>query len=220
MSHVRACSVVYFPGYGGNFFKLCLSLSPETVPHYTQDIATLNDSQCLELRKLTSYQRQEIIKYNSDDDYIKHHFGYFTKPSFYYQNNLINNYYKWAIVSNHPDNIDKRIKFLDKMLYIDLDLEKYSNWIESSRKYFKSKQINFPEGTLTPCELDSTQIKNKQTLLSHPNTEIISMTEMLDSQQGFLDQYHKACKILNITPVDNALQYYLSWRQYRVNSFL
>jgi hypothetical protein len=220
MSHIRTCSVVYFPGHGGNFFKLCLSLSPETVPYYTQDITTLTDFQCLELRKLTSCQRQEIIKYNSIDDYIKHHSKYYVEPSFYYQNKLINNYYNWAIVSNHPNDIDQRIKFLDKILYIELDLKKYSTWISSSRKYFRSNSIFFPLGTLQPNELNLAQIKDKQTVLSQSATEIISMTDMLDSQQGFLDQYQKACKILNITPVDNAVQYYLSWRHVRVDPFL
>ena len=224
-THIFTCSVVYFPGFGGNFLKLCLSLSPEITPYYTQDLSKLNDFQCLQLHKMTAEQRRTIIDFNSYDQYKKIHNTHpgIIEPSIYYDNPLINNYYKWSIVANHPDNLNDRLPWIKKILYIKLDLEKYASWIIQSQKFFKDNFLFFPNqpSSITFNQLSNTQMQDEINIISLPMSHVISMTDILDSQQKFELQYQQACDILQISPVmDQALILYKNWRKIRVDSFL
>jgi len=211
--------VVYFPGFGGNFLKLCLSLSPEITPYYTQDLSKLNDFQCLQLHKMTAEQRRTIIDFNSYDQFKKIHNIHpgILEPSSHYDNPLINNYYKWSIVANHPDNLNDRLSWIKKILYIKLDLEKYASWIIQSQKFFKDNLLFFSN---QPSSIKF-NMQDEINIISLPMSHVISMTDILDSQQKFELQYQQACDILQISPVmDQALILYKNWRKIRVDPFL
>ena len=220
--HIFGCSVVYFPGHGGNFVKLCLSLSPETVPHRFKDLSTLSDSECIKLHKLTAEQRFFETQYKSNLSYTKIHMS-LRDPDIHYSNPLLNNHYQWAISGNHPEDIAPRLGWLKKILFLELDLEKYSHWIMCSHAHFKKNRLYFPEQSksLEVGKLSLAQEQSQQMILRQPITDTLSMTEILNSQQGFEQQYQKACDILCITPVmDTAIKFYKSWRQLRVDPFL
>ena len=164
---------------------------------------------------------RQPVSDNSTDDYIRHHYSNeYCEPRLYYENKLIDGYYQWSIVSNHPHNLEQtRLQVLNKILYLELDLEKYSLWLVKSKEYFPDTpqwQGRFQQSTNNI--LSSVDLNNKQLILSYPITEVISMTHILDSQQGFLTEYQKACEILNITPViPEAVEYYNNWCEVRVN---
>jgi hypothetical protein len=224
--HIYGCSIVYFPGHGGNFFKLCLSLSPETVPYYPKKLDTLSNDECIELHNITPHQRYELNKFGSNEDYKKIHTPVTgdRTPMMHYDNPLINNCYSWAISGNHPDNVYEKTHWLKKMFYLELDLEKYSKWVLSAQQYFTQNKMFFPAQHLQDLrlsKLSTVQLKDELYVRCHNKTEILSMTEILDSQQGFEKQYQMACGSLGITPVmDVAIKYYQDWRKVRVDPFL
>ena len=241
MSHVQTCSVVYHAGYGGNFVKMCLSLSPDTTPYYHTNLNQLNDNDILTLYELTPADRRKIVQYASIIDYKNRHRRDVTfEPEIFYPNPLINNYYKWSIISNHPDTFGTRLPFLKKILYLDLDLSKYGIWIANSFKYFtREEKVYFPDVTKnmivghsikdnidsfeTPpaYALTEEQVRDEAYCKSLPNVESVSMTTILDSLDGFVSEYTRLCRLLEITPVtDDAILYYKEWRQFRVDRFL
>ena len=141
----------------------------------------------------------------------------------HYENTLVNNYYDWAILGNHPNDVHAPLPWLKKIFYLELDLKKYSKWILSSFRYFSSNGMFFPtqDSALRAGRLSQSQLDDELYIRSHRITEILSMTDILNSQQGFERQYQNACNSLNITPVtDLAVEYYKDWRKFRVDPFL
>ena len=65
------------------------------------------------------------------------------------------------------------------------------------------------------------QLDEEQRLKSLDITTTVSMTKMLDSQEGFVEEYLKACYSLEITPeVDQVMPFYQDWRVLRVDPFI
>lgn len=225
---IKPCSVVYFPGTGGNFIKLCLSLSPETVPYYTKDLNKCNDEEILKIQSMTSAERQQIVQIDNLDNFKKFHI---TRNSvtdilhvdFYYKNPLINNYFEWAIIANHLDNYYDRLPWLKKIIYIELDWNKHASWVRNAGAYFK----NFSYISNFIINQDNNNIPNIQQhnqvceLINNQLTTTISMSKILDSTDGFVEQYLLACESIGISPViEQAVDLYRRWHKFRVEPFI
>lgn len=243
---IKTASVVYLPGIGGNFIRYLLSLSPETVPYYTKSLNDCDREELDTVLNMTVQDRAEIVAFKTIQDYEKFHSipeGLLYKPENEYKDDRINNAYKWAIQTDHPkifttdmlnDDTIVNTRFtkhwnenvinynIDKIVYLDLDSDKYLNWLENSYTYFTGKGLRFgyflkpyqPE-RLVMQKMKVEMIKNLKV------TDIVSMTAILDSTDGFVNEYTTICNKMEITPlIDSALQYYQEWRQLRVDPFL
>lgn len=225
---LKPCSIIYFPGTGGNFIKLCMSLSKETVPCYHRHLDTYNDSEIYDIRSMSVKCRQNIIEFDSLENFKKIHpepnqQNRIDEVDFYYKNPLINDYFDWAIVSNHPDNYHARLPWLCKILYIELDFEKHGHWIKNAGAYFKQFNYisNFVVNKTGNYWLTQDQKNQVAELKNQPITTTISMSDILDSLDGFVQQYLNACKSLNITPeLDAAMDFYKKWKKFRVDPFI
>ena len=212
---ITPCSIIYWPGYGGHFLSFCLSLSPETVPYLNEDFKNYNKSQLDIIKNYTAQQRKEIINYQSVTDYLRFHKKInFYEPDIYYENTLINHGYKWTILSNHPNHFEQRRSWVKKIFYVELDVEKYRDWLAWSKEKFK-----FPFEIYD--ELSDEDQKLEKDFLNNPLTTIVSMTAILDSTDGFVNEYLKMCGILLLTPeTDTAIEYYKEWYALRVAGFI
>jgi hypothetical protein len=218
---LQPCSVIYFPGIGGNFIKLCLSLSKETVPYYYQHLDSYTVDQITGIREITAEQRRSIIRYSTSSDYKKIHAVKsasleLSEPDFYYQNSLINDYFKWSIVGNHPSDYKSRLEWLKKIIYVELDLEKYGHWVSRA-----SAQFGFENFNQTNYLLTADQYAEEQQLKNYNITTTLSMTNVLTGVDGFTNEYLRTCNNLEITPeIDQAILFYQDWRSLRVNPFI
>jgi hypothetical protein len=224
---IKPCSVIHFPGTGGNFLRLCLSLSQETVPYYYQHLDSCTDDEILKVHSLSVQERYSINQLDSMSTFKKIH-GPAYPPSiyesdFYYKNPIINNHFDWAIVANHLDNYQTRFSWLKKILYVELDFNRHGHWIKNAGTFFEqfSYKINFVINQNDNYQLTADQQNQVIELKNYAITTTISMSEILDSTDGFVKQYLLACSALNITPeLDHAILFYQRWYQFRVEPFI
>lgn len=225
---IKPCSVIYFPGTGGNFLSLCLALSQETVPYYYQHLDSYTDEEILKIRSMSVQERQAINQLNNLANFKKFH-ALDSQPlevctaDFYYKNPLVNNYFEWAIVPNHLDNYQNRLPWLKKIIYVELDFNKHGHWVKNAGAYFQqfSYRTNFVVNQHNNYQLTTDQQSQVIDLKSNTITTTISMSEILDSTDGFVSQYQLACLELNITPeFDQAIDFYHDWYQFRVEPFI
>jgi len=219
---MKICCVVYFPGMGGNFFKLCLALSKETVPYYSKPLETCSQEEINVIHALSAEQRKDIIQYKTDKDYIKvHNDDLLSEPVFYYENPRINDHYKWVITHNHTNHYQVRSQWFHKILYIELDLEKYGHWVENSYNHFIqfARFGNFNRNN--NYKLTPEQQAEANECLANPMTSVVSMTNILSGVDGFVEEYLKSCETLEITSeLEQAILYYKEWRALRVDPFI
>jgi len=225
---IKTAAIVYFPGTGGNFLKCCLSLSPETVPYLWKHHNSYTDEEIIAFRSMSAQQRQQILDFSNIKDFDKFHAVYGQQPtipniSWHYDNPLIDDYYKWAVVTEHLDSYIQNLPFFSKLFYVKLDFNRFGSWIENNANYFKtfSYVSNFlvnNDGTYQPTLQQQKQVDQ---ITAHSITNVISMDEILEGTQGFIKQYVNACECLNITPViDCATNFYKDWRRFRVDPFI
>jgi hypothetical protein len=218
---IKSCSIIYLPGSGGNFIKLCLSLSKETVPYYNINLHELSTKQIHAIRAMQATQRINFLKIDSIENFDRIHLAKNTTqplfdPDFYYSNSLINDYFEWALVSNHPDNYHDRLSYLQKIICVDINLDTYTNWTRKAKNYFKK----FGYTANFTCNLEK-QMQHVEVIKKLPICMTLDMNAILESEQGFKDQYLLACKDLGITPeFDHAITLYRGWRKFRVDPFL
>jgi hypothetical protein len=92
------------------------------------------------------------------------------------------------------------------MLYVDLDLEKYGEWLrrESDRIGCRPRGDEYTQGI---------QLKEKYDMYT------IDLTAILNSKDSFVGEYLKLCGKLGIRPVtQEAIALYENWKQHRVNN--
>ena len=219
---IKSCLVLYNPGVGGNFIKFCLSLSKETVPYYHTDLATLSDDEISKVQLLTARDRAEICKFSTIEDFVKIHSPVIVDPTIHYKNLLINDHYTWAISHSHPTTYKSLSIFpwTTQIFYLDIDIEKYSNWLINATTAFKPhhqwhKRKWYDDQKNSETQTLIAEVKNMDI------TTNISMTSILDSVEGFVAEYQKMCNTLSITPeIDVAVPYYQAWKKLRVDPYI
>lgn len=216
---IKPCSVIYLPGAGGTFFRLCLSLSKETVPFYKSSLNDLTNEEIYLIRKMSAEQRKEFLRIKDFETFKNVHgssIDSIISPDFYYSNPLINDYFEWVIAKNHTNNYQKRLPYLKKILYLEIDPDRYQTWTKNAYQYFNP----LGHGNKFRCAL-YLEMQNIQEIKKNPITTTLCMNSILDSQLGFETQYLQACSALNITPeLECAVDLYKDWRKFRVDPFL
>lgn len=215
---IKCCSVIYNPGYGGNFFTKVLSLSKETVPYLYQDIERFSDTEIENLQHMSAYERYAIIKYQGLQTHVDWHYGRLKDPNIFYEDPRINNFFQWSILGNHFDNLaGPRLDFIKKMIHVDLDLSVYQNWITKSNQEMQNQIGRKYVGSwsLTDEQLQQINQYREQLAQKFPMCDV-SMTNILSSTDGFVHEYVKACEFLNITvETDVAVTFYREWHEWR-----
>ena len=196
---IKSVCVIYTPGHCGLFWTFLLSLSPESVPYYTTDLHHATDEQIQVVQNLSPAQRKQIVQYKTNHDFIRlHALDQLFQPDFFYANKAINDFFSVSVLNNHFNDYDfgTRYQYLHHVICVNLDTDRYQPMLDRAIKQY-------------PWRPDPQPIEHIKRVTNDPRTWNLNMTKVLDSQQGFLDQYMECCQQINITPViDTAIDYY------------
>jgi hypothetical protein len=205
--------IVYNPGYAGNFLLRLFSLGEEVVPQLPVNLLVENESRVystndrLDLYSFSTIRSQYINWQKFHRDWID--FSHYEKL-----NCMLHPDYKHIVFAMHVPELEMHKPVLQsiqniKYFYVDLDLEKYSSWLNSAQQ-----DLNFK------YRIDE---KSKyQTLVDRAvPDQLINLTAMLESSDKFLQEYCRICAVMKITPVkDQALALYQEWYITRVAYYI
>jgi hypothetical protein len=201
--------IVYNPGYAGNFLLRLFSLGEEVVPQLPVNLLVENNSRVyssddrLDLYSFSTIRSQYVNWQKFHRDWID--FSHYEKLIC-----TLHPDYKHIVFAMHVPEVEIHKPMLQsiqniKYFYVDLDLEKYSSWLNSAQQ-----DLNFK------YRIDE---KSKyQTLVDRAvPDQLINLTAMLESSDKFLQEYCRICAVMKITPVkDQALALYQEWYITRV----
>jgi len=202
------------PGHAGNFLTRLFSLSETTFPHLTKH--EFNKS--MTAKKIEEFNRLDLYSFEQKKFYVgwmsfhKAFIGYQHSDQIETLTRTCSNIYSSVVYSIHPVEFLKfSYKIMEKdidLYHVDLDLGKFGEWVEQSRK-----QLKF---ITRPNEADTFS-----KISSRYNTKAISLTKMLESEDAFLDEYNRLCKLMNLTPIETqAIALYRNWKSIRLDQNL
>jgi hypothetical protein len=226
LTELKHSIIVYNPGYAGNFLIRLFSLGIEVMPQITVDTLTnltSNLRTILEgknkLQKYSTKERLELYSFaNVKSNYLnwqKFHRDW-TDFGHYDRIKLISGYesYTHIMFAMHVPELELNSSSINAIqdvtyFYVDLDLEKYNNWIKSAQQ-----DLNFK------YRIDET-FKYNLLLKNVDPAYKIDLTAILNSEDDFLKEYHRICSIMQIEPVDeSALILYKDWYTTRVAYYM
>lgn len=202
------------PGHAGNFLTRLFSLSETTFPH----LAKHEFNRSITAKKVEEFDRLDRYSFEQKKFYVdwmffhKAYIGHSDIDQIEIFSNTWANKYSSVIYSIHPaEFIRVATKILKKnidLYHVELDLDKFGEWVEQRRK-----QLKF---ITRPNEAD-----NFLKISSTYNTKAISLTKMLESEHAFLDEYNRVCKLMEITPMETqAIALYRNWKSFRLGQNL
>lgn len=208
---MRSIFILYMPGHAGNFLNRLFSLSDEAVPQITQrDLDNAINTKQLSADSKDYSFRQVRTDYADWQQFHRDFVDFADSDKVELLNQICADRFTHAVYSIHPMEFAQyaaKILAKDSDLYhVELDLGKFGEWVESARR-----------------ELKFVTRPNEEQLFGHivktHNTTAISLTQMLESETDFCNEYVRVCRLMQITPVvDRAIQLYRDWRQARVDT--
>jgi hypothetical protein len=206
--------VMYHPGYAGNFILRLICLSPEVMPTLPKKMlmgwseSTVKPQ--LDLPSLYSY---DTVDSNHNGNWLEFHDAWagIYEHTLYASLIDLGEKYDKIVYQIHPFEFTKfendiTALPLKTFLYVDLDLDKYGDWLrrESARIGCKPRGDEYTQGN---------QLKEKYNMYK------IDLTAMIDSTDGFVSEYQLLCNKLGIRPAtQEAIVLYENWKKYRVNN--
>ena len=202
--------IVYNPGYAGNFLVRLFSLGTEVMPQIP--INFLNNTT---LDSYNTAQRLELYSFskvrNSYSNWQKFHKQWLDFQHYENMDNMsYTDNYTHVMFSMHAPELElysSKLQTIEKVnyFYVDLDLDRYGSWIDSSRQ-----DLNFKN------RVDE-DLKYKLLLDSSASDQRINLTVMLNSKDEFLQEYRRVCALMGFTPLDeSAATLYDGWYDTRV----
>lgn len=198
--------IVYIPGYAGNFLQRVFSLSPSVTPVVTRGQL----SNWIVSGVVPSNELFDFTSVNTKyADWQAFHNDYSSAHTLVVYPNLLSkfNQYTHVVTQIHPHElVELRQPLISRIpavnfMYVDLDLGIYNRWWETSKK-----ELGFE---LRPGELALAN-ELKQSMQS------ISLTAILSSEEGFVQEYVTGCDIFKLEPcIDYAIHLYRSWKSVR-----
>lgn len=205
--------IVYNPGYAGNFLIRLFSLGEEVVPQLPLNLLVENNS-----RVYSTNDRLDLYSFSDiRSQYLNWQKFHRNWTDFSHYEKLkctLHPGYKHIIFAMHVPELEMHKPVLQsirniKYFYVDLDLEKYSDWINSSQQ-----DLNFK------YRIDE-KLKYKCLVDRAAPDQLINLTSMLDSPEGFLQEYCRICAIMGVAPLkEQALILYKEWYTTRVAYYL
>lgn len=206
--------IVYNPGYAGNFLIRLFSLGTDIVPQ--MPITVIQDGS---IPYYSVDQRLSLYSFSKIRDrhlnWQKFHREWIDFQHYEIINNLlVDCNYTHIVFAIHVPELELHSSVIHTInnvtyFYVDLDLEKYGNWIRAAQK-----DLNFK------YRIDETFKYDLLIENADPDYKI-DLTAILDSEDKFLKEYNRVCLIMKIQPVDEAaLLLYRDWYATRVAYYL
>ena len=208
---MKTVIVLYMPGHAGNFVSRLFSLGAETMPlmqkktmaeHVMQGIKLSNTFDKLD-NYLFSSMKENL---NAWQQFHADWADYQDRSSYRLLNVFCDLRYSRIVFPLHPHEFAKDFESSDNddFYYVDLDLDAWGHWVETSRQ-----SLGFID---RPLELEQfTEFKQLY------NMQPISLTKLLDSEESFVEEYQRVCYRMQITPaVEQALELRRDWYNTRV----
>lgn len=191
---LKKITIVYLPGYAGNFLEALFSLDPATAPLW--EIDNKNDTP---LTRVTSY-----LKFRQNKKIVHMHDSESKKVP----DDLTN--YRYIFKSTHPAEFNFQ-NFPDQVLLVDLDWSDFSNyWLMESKKSFDYQL----------ARLRANEPRQNLQVKKHFNTKIISLNQFLDRQQ-WKKEYEKINSLLGLPDHPEAAdKLYSFWYDLRVQDYV
>lgn len=205
--------IVYNPGYAGNFLLRLFSLGEDVVPQLPVSLLDKNN-----LKIYNTTERMDLYSFSSvRSTYLnwqKFHTNWMGFNHCDKINDILYPNYKRIVFAMHVPEFEMhkiKIQSVQKMkyFYVDLDLEKYGNWVDSAQQ-----DLNFK------YRVDE-KSKYQQLLDNGAPDQLINLTAMLDSLEGFLQEYCRICSLMKIAPLmEQAVTLYKEWYATRVAYYI
>jgi hypothetical protein len=199
------------PGHAGNFVARLFSLGPETMPLIRQQLMSESIDHGLEIPdsfdRLANYRFSTIS--TEFDSWQKFHRAYADHKdyvSYRLLNIFCNQKYSRIVFPIHPHEFGNDFSEIDEteFYYVDLDLDHWGDWVETSRQklYFKDR----------PGEREEFE-EYKNFYSMRP----INLSLLLQNETTFLQEYNRVCQEMNISPdTAQALALRTDWHSSRV----
>jgi len=200
--------IMYMPGYAGNFLMRLFGLSDRLMPHLEkQMLKNLLDSNSPvpeEFDKLLNYKFSSVPKkYKNWQNFHRAYADMLDYLDYRFLNLLSGLKYNF-IFSAHPHEINESFLETDitEYYYVELD-SNLEQWVEQQQQ-----KLNFVQ---RPAENELFNLLKEKYRMSP-----IYLTELLASEQHFVDEYCRVCKLMNIDPcVEQALTLLNDWKSVR-----
>jgi len=205
---LKTILIMYMPGYAGNFLLRLFGLSNSLMPHLEKRILkNLLDSNMPvpeDFDKLSKYKFSVVPKIYKNWQDFHRAYADMLDYSDYRLLNLMSGLRYNLIFSAHPDEINSSFVEIDttEFYYVELD-STLERWVEQQQK-----KLNFVKRPKEEKLFDL--LKNKY------HMSPIYLSEMLISEQNFVNEYRRVCKLMNIEPcVEQALILLNDWKSVR-----
>jgi hypothetical protein len=210
---MKTVIVLYLPGHAGNFIARLFSLGSETMPLLPQDmlqhhLETVTDIPA-DFDRLESYRFSTVPTTYNDWQRFHRSYADYKEYSCY---NLLNIYckqkYSRIVFPLHPHEFiaDFNNQSDSEFYYVDLDLNLWGDWVREQQT-----KLNFQYRHNEPQQFEDLKVMH--------NMQPISLDKLLDSQQSFLTEYHRICKVMDIEPLtQQALLLRQDWMSVRLKT--
>lgn len=203
---MKTIFVMYMPGRAGNLINRLISLSPETVPQLSiQQLRALKNKNKIpdfsDRRSLYSFVK--ATKFPTWQHFHRDCADFYTREFFDYFNEYFDEQFTCQVYAIHPvefDQFHRHIQNTENPFYYYVDLDKkYQPWIE----YYRPK-LEFHDR--------ENEFQLHEHLRREHQMQAIDLAEMLDSNQGFEQEYLRIINDLGLTPeLDLARDLFLEW---------
>lgn len=200
--------IMYMPGYAGNFLLRLFGLSNSLMPHLEQRILkNLLDSDIPvpeDFDKLSKYKFSSVPKiYKNWQDFHRAYADILNHSDYRLLNWMSGSRYN-LIFSAHPYEINESFVETDPtdFYYVELD-SNLEQWVTQQQK-----KLNF---VARPREKELFDLLKNRYHMSP-----IYLTELLISEQDFVNEYNRVCKSMEIEPcIEQALVLLNDWKSVR-----
>ena len=207
---MKTVIILYLPGHAGNFVARLFSLGQETMPllqqsalqQHLESVTDVPD----DFDRLENYRFSTATAFNNWQQFHRSYADY-KEYSCY---NLLNIYckqkYSRIVFPLHPHEFiaDFNSQSESEFYYVDLDLDQWGDWVNEQQA-----KLNF--------QYRQNEQQQFEDLKGMHNMQPVSLDRLLESQQSFLKEYHRICKIMDINPLpQQALLLRQDWMSVRL----
>lgn len=203
--------LLYLPGHAGNFLSRVLTLGDDTMPQLSKSLLSyhLHNSKLNEPDRDSLYKFSQVLNdYKNWQDFHEEWCDYYQDSEYRLLRLLWKKSYRHLVYAIHPHEFIKFQYLIDRhedkvFLGVDLD-SKYDYWINENKSKLK---FNFRLN----------ERRQYEELSNDYNMPKIKLDKMLDSDEGFVEEYLDACSKLEIIPhLDRALILFKDWKSIRL----
>jgi hypothetical protein len=215
IDHIKHVFVVYNPGYAGNFLIRLFSLDTAVVPQTTSELIDTKKFFDLTVEERCDFYSFAGVR-NKYLNWQKFHrswidFHHYERFETRLEDSQVYSTIIFGMHSPEYLRFQRQIESINnyQLLIVDLDENRYGNWISESQK-----DLNFK------YRLDEKKIY-RSLLDQHHDQSKINLTAMLESTESFVREYLRIAKMLNVTVhIDKAVKLYEEWYDTRVRHYL